>query len=92
MAKITIVSDDASLTINYGDYAEYIGLKSEKMNRSNVSLALSEDGSFVEFNMTKWGLWLSHDGHGATRKVDSVNGVAPTDTADLYSKLATLIG
>lgn len=92
MPKITITSDDASLTINYGDYAEFIGLKSEKMNRSNVSLALSQDGTFVEFNMTKWGLWLSDDGHGATRQVDSVNGVAPTSAEDLFNKLATLIG
>lgn len=92
MSKITITSTDVALTINYGDYSEYIGLKTEKMNRSNVSIALSEDGSFVEFNMTKWGLWLSHDGHGATRKVDSVDGVAPTSTEDLFNKLAALIG
>lgn len=92
MAKITITSDDASLTVNYGDYSSVIGMKSEKMNRSNVSLALSQDGSYIEFNMTKWGLWLSDDGHGATRKVDSVNGVAPTSNEDLFNKLAALIG
>lgn len=92
MSKITITSNDTTVTVNYGDYSEYIGFKSEKMNRANVALALSEDGSYVEFTMTKWALWLSHDGHGATRKVDSVNGVAPTDTEDLFTKLATLIG
>lgn len=92
MANITITSTDAALTINYGDYSSIIGLKSEKMNRSNVAVALSEDGTYLEFTMTKWGLWLSHDGHGATRKVDSVNGVVPTSAEDLYSKLAALIG
>lgn len=92
MANITITSTDSALTVNYGDYSQIIGLKTEKMNRSNVSIALSEDGTYIEFNMTKWGLWLSHDGHGATRKVDSVNGVAPTSTADLFDKLASLIG
>lgn len=92
MSKITITSTDAALTVNYGDYAEFIGFKSEKMNRSNVSIALGQDGSFVEFNMTKWGLWLSHDGHGATRKVDTVDGVAPTSSEDLFNKLAALIG
>lgn len=92
MANITITSTDAALTINYGDYDRFIGMKSEKMNRSNVAVALSEDGSYVEFTMTKWGLWLSHDGHGATRKVDSVNGVVPISAEDLYDKLADLIG
>lgn len=92
MAKITITSNASTVTINYNDYAGIIGISSEKMNRANIALALSADSSYVEFQMTKWGLWLSHDGHGATRQVDSVNGEAPTDTADLFDKLATLIG
>jgi hypothetical protein len=94
MANIVIVSTTNSIKFEFNDYAS--ALNSKKMALSKLSVIkinLEPNDVCVTLNIfDDISLIMSFDGAVGTKKVDTVNTVAPTSNSDLYDKLIALIG
>lgn len=91
MNNVAITSSESVVKVEFNDYAASIGFSCQIVHKSIVSIALSDDSSFIEFNMGKWWLRISFQTGIGLLVVDSVNGSAPTDNVDLLNKLAEII-
>ena len=96
MADLVITSTANSIKVVFNDSPFYD--KRDGMTFTKGTWAKSDIGSIElssaevvvrERDDFEWR--VSHDGAGATFKVDSVDGVAPTSLDDLYTKLIALI-
>lgn len=91
MANITITTTTNSIKVDFGDYYPQQIEYSKGVWAKNKIVAI-ELNTYVHISLIGERDWLvSYDGAGQSVKIDSVDGVAPVDNADLYTKLVDLL-
>jgi len=95
MANLVVTTDQKAVKVDFGIYAGIIGYKKSLLRKDGILIInqMDEVGYFrVEINSKHNSYWsVSHDGIGATLKIDSIDGVAPTDSDHLYNLLVDMI-
>jgi hypothetical protein len=99
MAYVTITSDATHIEVDNGVYAGLdspIGKipKKSRFPKSSiirVALEASEQWVTVAFAYDSAVFVLTYDLVSNARKVDTVDGIAPTSNADLYAKINALL-
>lgn len=92
MANIVVVSTTNSIKVDFGVYANTLGISKKTWHKSDVHFGLNPSNEYVtvlEFRVPSFA--VSFDGSSSTLQIDSINGVAPTSNSDLYDKLIALI-
>jgi hypothetical protein len=94
MAKITVVSTTNSIKVDMGDYGGGTPVEESKgvWRKDNVTFKLKS--TFVEVDINQEKTWLVsnvEDLPNGVLQIDSVDTVAPSSLADLYTKLEVLL-
>lgn len=96
MAYITVTTTDTAFRIDFGAYSN-MALSSgiipykRSFRKSNVVFSLFDDrveAQTINNNLT---FPITVDGAIGTFKVDSINGIPPTDNSNLYDMLEALL-
>lgn len=95
MANITITSTTNSINVDFGDYAPINGAyKCVYQKAAVIAQAIEVDHIDISVPSVKQ-QWLvvdpSYAGGDPYMKIDTVDGVAPTDLGDLYDLLSALV-
>jgi hypothetical protein len=93
MANVVVTSDSTSILVEFNDSASVLGLKRRTWRRADViNINLRSDESIIEVTTSIGQIWLvSYNSVSGALIIDSVNGVAPTSNADLFTKLRALM-
>lgn len=91
MAKIVITSTTNSIEVVFNDYSTALGMTDGTWNKNHVKNFLRRPTSVVATIGGEVEWLLTFDGAVGTFQVDTVDGVAPTDDDDLYTKLIAMI-
>ena len=93
MSKIIITSTINSIRVDLGVYATMLERLKGVWNNRAVTFHLTNNFIIADIRGEKsW--YISHDENDTDRptlKIDSVDGVAPTDLADLFNLLQNLL-
>lgn len=93
MASVVIVSTQRLIKFDFGDQNGRSGYDKIAVRKDKVS-PVKLANNHVDFNADNGGIrWrLAHAGGPKRLKVDTVDGVAPTDVPDLYDKILDILG
>lgn len=93
MANLVITSTATAIAVEFNDMASTAGLIRGKWPRAHIlSIGLHYSANIVEVVTRSGEKWIvSHTTTNGALIVDSVDGVAPVDTANLYTLIAALI-
>ena len=91
MANITIVTTTNSIKVDFGTYSTSLAISKGAWNKDEIaSVTLNDTHVYVQMKEgTEWPLNYSVQSKGFI--VDSVDTVAPSSLADLYTKLSAMI-
>lgn len=92
MANVVITSTTNTILFVFNTYANDIHPEKACWHKSSAHFSLTNNDVFVKATEDNGqDLDLTFDGANGSMQVDSVDGVAPTSNADLYTKLTALI-
>ncbi len=92
MANLVITSTANSVLVDFGDYAEAVGLDGCWNKAHIIKFVRSSDDTQVEAEISNGMKWhVAHTNTVGCFIIDTVAGVAPTGNEDLYNKLSALI-
>jgi hypothetical protein len=93
MANVVVTSDSTSILVEFNDTSSVLAMKRGTWRRADViNINLRSDESIIEVITSIGQTWLvSYNSVAGALIIDSVNGVAPTSNADLFTKLRALM-
>ena len=98
MAHLTVLSFSKTIEVHFGMFAPMVGYNEATFHKANVSFQYQYAEPFVRVESIDGGAWTVTDLASAAANpdmealiIDSIDGIPPTDLADLYLKLKTLI-
>ncbi len=93
MANVVVTSDSTSILVEFNDASSVLAMKRGAWRRADiVNINLRSDESIIEVITSIGQTWLvSYNSVVGALIIDSVNGVAPTSNADLFTKLRALM-
>ena len=96
MAYITVTTTDTAFKVDFGAYSN-MALSSgiipykRSFRKSNIVFSLFNDRVEAQTINNHLTFPITFNGASGTFKVDSVNGVIPTDNSNLYDMLESLL-
>lgn len=85
MANLVITSDDNRIYIVFNDMSARAGMTSGDWSKDAISVSLNISNTDLFFSAINEQQWRF--GYNTQLIVDSIDGVAPIDNSDLYTKL-----
>lgn len=94
MTNIVVTSTTNAVNVAFNDLSSAASIAKGAWRKESLRFVLNNDSSKVEVYVVGESVpfQVSYDGAAGTLQVDSVDGVAPTSTSDLYDKLVALLG
>lgn len=91
MANIVITTTTNSVKVDFGVYASDLSISEGTWNKDEVgSITLNDNHVYMQMKGgVEWA--LNYDIQSKGFIVDSIDGTAPTNLADLYAKLIAMI-
>jgi len=93
MANLVVVSDVNKIECDFGVYAATAKILQGAWQRDSItSITIDADEDYIEVHTKDGYNWtVCYAAFSGAMIIDSVNGVAPSSTLDLYDKLIALI-
>lgn len=91
MANITVTSTTNTLVVDFGTYSTLIGTEKAVYRKDHIVYIKKVSNRIFIYIEHELEWIVSADGNNGSYIVDSIEGVTPSDTSDLYTKISNLL-